>query len=142
LNVQLNELLDKGFIRPSSSPWGWPAWFIKKKDQSLRLYVYYWLLNAVTIKNKYPLQRKDILFDQLIGAKVFFKVDLRSGYHQIKIRLEDVPKTIFSTRYGLYEYLVILFGPVFKNLAGWKNRTWPILIFYWILDKQYWFLLE
>jgi hypothetical protein len=75
-------------------------------------------LNAVTIKNKYPLQRNDILFDQLIGAKVFFKVDLRSGYHQIKIRLEDVPKAIFSTRYGLYEYLVILFGPVFKNLAG------------------------
>jgi hypothetical protein len=83
---------------------------VKKKDQSLRLCVDYWPLNAVTIKNKYPLPRIDILFDQLVGAKVFSKVDLRSGYHQIKIRPEDVPKTDFSTRYGLYEYLVMSFG--------------------------------
>jgi hypothetical protein len=106
----LNELLDKGYIRPSSSPWGCPALFVKKKDQPLRLCVAYQPLNAVTIKNKYPLPRIDILFDQLIGAKVFSKVDLRSGYHQIKIRPEDVPKTAFSTRYGLYEYLVMSFG--------------------------------
>jgi hypothetical protein len=92
LKVQLNELLDKGYIRPSSSPWGCPALFVKKKDQSLRLCVDYRPLNAVTIKNKYPLPRIDILFDQLAGAKVFSKVDLRSGYHQIMIRLEDVPK--------------------------------------------------
>jgi hypothetical protein len=110
LKVQLNELLDKGYIRPSSSPWGCPTLFVKKKDQSLRLRVDYRPLNAVTIKNKYPLPRINILFDQLTGAKVFSKVDLRSGYHQIKIRPEDVPKTAFSTRYGLHEYLVMSFG--------------------------------
>jgi hypothetical protein len=110
LKVQLNELLDKGYIRPSSSLWGCPALFVKKKDQSLRLCVDYRPLNAVTINNKYPLPRIDILFDQLAGAKLFSKVDLRSGYHQIKICPEDVPKTAFSTRYGLYEYLVMLFG--------------------------------
>jgi hypothetical protein len=110
LKVQLNELLDKGYMHPSFSPWGYPALFVKKKDQSLRLCVDYRPLNAVTVKNKYPLSHIDILFDQLAGAKVFSKVDLRSGYHQIKIRPEDAPKTIFSTRYGLYEYLVMLFG--------------------------------
>jgi hypothetical protein len=106
----LKELLDKGYIHPSYSPWGCPALFVKKKDQSLRLCVHYRPLNVVTIKNKYPLPRIDILFDQLADAKVFSKVDLRSGYHQIKIRLEDVPKTAFSTRYELYEYLVMSFG--------------------------------
>jgi hypothetical protein len=109
LKVQLNELLDKGYIRPSSSPWGCPALFVKKKDQSLRLCVDYRPLNAVTIKNKYQLPCIDILFDQLVGARVFSKVNLRSGYHRIKIRSEDVPKTVFSTRYGLYEYLVMSF---------------------------------
>jgi hypothetical protein len=108
--VQLNELLDKGYIHPSSSPWGWIALFVKKKNQSLWLCVDYRPLNVDTIKNKYPLPRIDILFDQLAGAKVFSKVDLRSGYHQIKICPEDVPKTAFSTRYGLYEYLVMSFG--------------------------------
>jgi hypothetical protein len=111
LKTQLQDLLDKGFIRPSASPWGCPALFVKKKDNSLRLCVDYRPLNAVTIKNKYPLPRIDILFDQLAGAKVFSKIDLRSGYHQIKIRPSDVPKTAFSTRYGLYEYLVMSFGP-------------------------------
>jgi hypothetical protein len=110
LKIQLQDLLDKGFIRPSASPWGCPALFVKKKDNSLRLYVDYRPLTAVTIKNKYPLPRIDILFDQLAGAKVFSKIDLRSGYHQIKIRPCDVPKTAFSTRYGLYEYLVMSFG--------------------------------
>jgi hypothetical protein len=107
--VQLNELLDKGYIRPSSSPWGCPALFVKKKDQSLRLCVDYRPLNAVTVMNKYPLPRIDILFGQLTDARVFFKVDLRLGYHQFKIRLKDVPKTAFSTRYGLYEYLIMSF---------------------------------
>jgi hypothetical protein len=106
----LQELLDKGYIRPSSSPWGSPALFVKKKDGSLRMCVDYRPLNAVTIKNKYPLPRIDVLFDQLDGAKVFSKIDLRSGYHQIKIRASDVPKTAFSTRYGLYEFLVMSFG--------------------------------
>jgi hypothetical protein len=108
LKKQLQELLDKGFIRPSTSPWGCPALFVKK-DKSLRLCVDYRPLNAVTIKNKYPLLRIDVLFDQLVGAKVFSKIDLRSGCHQIKIRASDIPKTAFSTRYGLYEYLVMFF---------------------------------
>jgi hypothetical protein len=110
LKTQLQELLDKGYIRPSSSPWGCPSLFVKKKDGSLRLCVDYRPLNAVTIKNKYPLPRIDVLFNQLAGAKVFSKTDLRSGYHQIMIRPCDIPKTTFSTRYGLYEYLVMSFG--------------------------------
>jgi hypothetical protein len=110
LKNQLQDLLDKCFIRPSASPWGCPALFVKKKDNSLRLCVDYRPLNAVTIKNKYPLPRIDILFDQLAGAKVFSKIDLCSGYHQIKIKPSDIPKTAFSTRYGLYEYLVMSFG--------------------------------
>ena len=110
LKIQLQELLDKGFIRPSTSPWGCPALFVKKKDHGLRLCVDYRPLNAVTIKNKYPLPRIDLLFDQLAGAKFFSKIDLRSGYHQIKIRPSNIPKTAFSTRYGLYEYLVMSFG--------------------------------
>jgi hypothetical protein len=110
LKVQLSELLDKVYIRASSSYWGYPALFVKKKDQSLRLCVDYQPLNAITVKNKYLLPRINILFDQLVGAKVFSKVDLHSGYHQIKIHLEDVPKTAFSTRYGLYEYFVMSFG--------------------------------
>jgi hypothetical protein len=110
LKVQLKKLLDKGYIRPSSSPWGCLALFVKKKDQSLSLCVDYQPLNAITVKNKYPLPYIDILFDQLASAKVFFKVDLRSGYHQIKIHSEDVSKTVFSTMYELYEYLVMSFG--------------------------------
>jgi hypothetical protein len=111
LEKQLQELLDKGFICPSTLPWGCPALFVKKKDESLRLCIDYRPLNAVTIKNKYPLPCIDVLFDQLVGAKVFSKIDLRSGYHQIKIRASDILKTAFSTRYGLYEYLVMSFGP-------------------------------
>jgi len=110
LKIQLQDLLDKGFIRPSASPWGFPALFMKKKDINLRLCVDYRPLNAVTIKNKYPLPRIDILFDQLAGTKVFSKIDLRSGYHQIKIKPCDISKTTFSTRYRLYEYLVMSFG--------------------------------
>ena len=97
LKKQLQTLLDKGFIRPSSSPWGCPALFVKKKDDSLRMCVDYRPLNEVTVKNKYPLPRIDILFDQLVGAKFFSKIDLRLGYHQIKIREEDIRKTAFST---------------------------------------------
>jgi hypothetical protein len=110
LKIQLKDLLDKGFIRPSSSPWGCPVLFVSKKDKGLRLCVDYRSLNAVTIKNKYPLLRIDILFDQLVGAQVFSKIDLCSGYHQIKICDEDIPKTAFSMRYRLYEYLVMSFG--------------------------------
>jgi hypothetical protein len=110
LMKQLQELLDKGFIRPSTLPWGCPALFVKKKDEILRFCIDYRPLNVVTIKNKYPLPRIDVLFDQLVGVKVFSKIDLRSNYHQIKIRASDIPKTAFSTRYGLYEFLVMSFG--------------------------------
>jgi hypothetical protein len=110
LKIQLKDLFDKGFIHPSSSPWGCPALFVSKKDKGLCLCVDYRPLNAVTIKNKYPLPRIDILLDQLAGAQVFSKIDLRSGYHQIKSHDEDISKTVFSTRYGLYEYLVMSFG--------------------------------
>ncbi|WVZ75738.1 LOW QUALITY PROTEIN: hypothetical protein U9M48_023771 [Paspalum notatum var. saurae] len=111
LKTQLQEQLDKGFIRPSSSPWGCPALFVEKKDQGgKRLCVDYRPLDAVTVKNKYPLPHIDILFDQLAGARVFSKIDLRSGYYQIKIREEDIPKTAFSTIYGLHEYLVMSFA--------------------------------
>jgi hypothetical protein len=102
MKVQLQEQLDKGFICPSSSPWGSPALFVDKKDHSKRLCVDYRPLNAVSVKNKYPMPHIDILFDQLAGATMFSKIDLRSGYHQIRIRKEDIPKTAFSTRYGLY----------------------------------------
>jgi hypothetical protein len=110
LKIQLKDLLDKSFICPSSSPWGCQALFVSKKDKGLCLYVDYRPLNAVTIKNKYPLPHIDILFDQLAGAQVFFKIDLRFGYYQIKICDEDIPKTAFSMRYRLYEYFVMSFG--------------------------------
>jgi hypothetical protein len=110
LKTQLQDLLEKGFIRPSSSPWGCPTIFVKKKDQTLRMCVDYRPLNEVTIMNKYPLPRINILFDQLTGARVFSKIDLRSGYHQIRIQPKDIPKTAFTTRYGFFEYLVMSFG--------------------------------
>ena len=107
---QIQDLLRKGFIRPSASPWGAPVLFVRKKDGSLRLCVDYRKLNQVTIKNKYPLPRIDDLFDQLKGAKVFSRIDLRSGYHQIRVKEEDVAKTAFRTRYGHFEFLVMPFG--------------------------------
>ncbi|KAF5786109.1 putative nucleotidyltransferase, Ribonuclease H [Helianthus annuus] len=110
LRTQLDDLVAKGFIRPSSSPWGAPILFVKKKDGSMRLCIDYRELNKVTIKNRYPLPRIDDLFDQLQGASYFSKIDLRSGYHQLKVKDEDVHKTAFRTRYGHYEFLVRPFG--------------------------------
>jgi hypothetical protein len=109
LKVQLQGLLDKGYFHPSTSPWGSPALFVTKQDKEMCLCVDYRPLNAVTIKNMYSLPHIDILFDQLAVAQVFSKIDLCSGYHQIKIHVEDIHKTTFTTRYGLYEYLVMSF---------------------------------
>ncbi|KAI3808244.1 hypothetical protein L1987_24193 [Smallanthus sonchifolius] len=107
---QLEELTEKGFIRPSISPWGAPVLFVKKKDGSMRMCIDYCELNKRTVKNKYTLPRIDDLFDQLQGVSWFSKIDLRSGYHQLKVREEDVPKTAFRMRYGHYEFLVMSFG--------------------------------
>ncbi|GJU02501.1 putative reverse transcriptase domain-containing protein [Tanacetum coccineum] len=110
LSNQLQELLDRGFIRPSTSPWGAPVLFVKKKDGSFRMCIDYRELNKLTVKNRYPLPRIDDLFDQLQGSSVYSKIDLRSGYHQLRVRDEDIPKTAFRTRYGHYEFQVMPFG--------------------------------
>ncbi|KAA3478082.1 reverse transcriptase [Gossypium australe] len=110
LKAQLQELTDRGFARPSFFPWGAPVLFVKKKDGTLRMCIDYRQLNKVTIKNKYPLPRIDDLFDQLKGASVFSKIDLRSGFYQLRVRESDIPKTAFRTRYGHYEFLVMSFG--------------------------------
>ena len=110
MKAQLEELLSKGFIRPSTSPLGAPVLFVKKKDGSLRLCIDYRQLNQATICNQYPFPRIDELFDQLQGSRVYSKIDLRSGYHQLKVWENDVSKTAFRTRYGHYEFLVIPFG--------------------------------
>ncbi|CAF1509572.1 unnamed protein product, partial [Didymodactylos carnosus] len=123
LKRQLAILIDKGYIRPSKSPWGAPVLFAKKKDGSLRMCVDYRALNKVTIKNKYPLPRIDELLDRLGGAKVFSRIDLRSGYHQIRVKSEDIEKTAFRTRYGHFEFVVMPFGltnapPTFMKLMN------------------------
>jgi hypothetical protein len=110
LKEHIKELLQKGFICPSSSPWGAPLILVPRKDGTQRLCMDYHALNEVTIKNKYPLNRIDDLFDQLHGARMFSKIDLRSGYHQLKIPECDIPKAAFILRYGLYEYTVMSFG--------------------------------
>ncbi|GJS17519.1 putative reverse transcriptase domain-containing protein [Tanacetum coccineum] len=110
LSKQLQELSEKGFIRSSSSPWGALVLFVKKKDGSFRMCIEYRELNKLTIKNRYPLPRIDDLFDQLQGSSVYSKIDLRSGYHQLHIREEDIPITAFRTRYGHYEFQVMPFG--------------------------------
>ncbi|KAH0661820.1 hypothetical protein KY284_026751 [Solanum tuberosum] len=110
LKDQLKDFLDNGFIRPSISPWSAPVLFVRKKDSSLRMCIDYQQLNKATINNRYPLPRIDDLFDQLQGAKYFSKIDLRSGYHQVRVREKDIPKTAFRTRYGHFEFLIMSFG--------------------------------
>src|SRR3954470_13976677 len=110
LKIQREALLAKGFIRPSSSLWGCPVLFVTKKEGTERMCVDYRPLNLATIKNKYPLPRINDLYDQLAGSSVFSNMDLRLGYHQIRIREEDIPKTAFTTRYCLHEYTVMSFG--------------------------------
>ncbi|GKB30043.1 putative reverse transcriptase domain-containing protein [Tanacetum coccineum] len=107
LSGQLKELQDKGFIRPSSLPWGAPVLFVKKKDGSFRMCIDYRELNKLTIRNRYPLPRIDDLFDQLQGSQFFLKIDLRSGYHQLRVHEDDIPKTAFRTRYGHFEFIVM-----------------------------------
>jgi hypothetical protein len=110
LKKQIDELSVKGYIRPSTSPWAAPILFVEKKDGTKRMCIDYRALNEVTIKNKYPLPRIEDLFDQLRGASVFSKIDLRSGYHQLRIRSSDILKTTFITKYGLYEFTVMSFS--------------------------------
>ncbi|GJZ35118.1 putative reverse transcriptase domain-containing protein [Tanacetum coccineum] len=110
LSSQLKQLQDKGFIRPSSSPWGAPVLFVKKKDGSFRMCIDYREFNKLTIKNRYPLPRIDDLFDQLQGSQYFSKIDLRSGYHQLRVHKDDIPNTVFRTRYGHFEFIVMPFG--------------------------------
>jgi hypothetical protein len=110
LQLQLEQLLNKGYIRPSMLPWGSLVLFVKKMDEMLRLFIDFRQLNKLTVKNKYPLLRIDDLFDQLKDAKMFSKIDLRSGYDQVRIKDEDINKTNFRTRYGHYEFTVVSFG--------------------------------
>ncbi|GKC24836.1 putative nucleotidyltransferase, ribonuclease H, partial [Tanacetum coccineum] len=112
LSGQLKELQDKGFIQPSSSPWGAPVLFVKKKDGSFRMCIDYRELNKLTIKNRYPLPIIDDLFDQLQGSQFFSKIDLRSGYHQLRVHEDDIPKTAFRTRYGCFEFTVMPFDDI------------------------------
>nr|GFA06213.1 putative reverse transcriptase domain-containing protein [Tanacetum cinerariifolium] len=127
LSEQLKELSDKGFIRPSSSPWRAPVLFVKKKDGSFRMCIDYRELNKLTVKNRYPLPRIDDLFDQLQGSSVYSKIDMRSGYNPLRVREEDFPKIAFKTRYGHYELQVMPFGltnapAVFMDLMNRDER--------------------
>jgi hypothetical protein len=110
IKEQLQELLDKRFIRPNSLPWGVSMLFVKEKYGPIRMCIDYRELNKVMIKNRYPLSRIDNLLDQLQGARMFSKIYLRSGYHQVRVKEEDIPKTAFRTRYGHYEFLIMSFG--------------------------------
>ncbi|GKE76791.1 retrotransposon protein, putative, ty3-gypsy subclass, partial [Tanacetum coccineum] len=130
LSNQLQELADRRFIRPSTSPWGAPVLFVKKKDGSFRMCIDYRELNKLTVKNRYPLPRIDDLFDQLQGSSVYSKIDLRSGYHQLRVRDEDIPKTAFKTRYGHYEFQVMSFGlhvdpAKIEAVKNWTSPTTP-----------------
>nr|GEW30625.1 putative reverse transcriptase domain-containing protein [Tanacetum cinerariifolium] len=141
LSEQLEELSDKGFIRPSSSPWGAPILFVKKKDGSFWMCIDYRELNKLTVKNRYPLTRIDDLFDQLQGSSVYSKIDLRSGYHQLRVREEDVPKTAFKTHYGHYELQVMPFGltnapTVFMDLMNRKEHEEHLKAILELLKKE------
>ncbi|GJX72891.1 putative reverse transcriptase domain-containing protein [Tanacetum coccineum] len=143
LSEQLKELSDKGFIRPSSSPWGAPILFVKKKDGSFRMCIDYRELNKLTVKNHYPLPRIDDLFDQLQGSSVYSKIDLRSGYHQLRVREEDIPKTAFRTRYGHYEFQVMPFGltnapAVFMDLMNRMLKEGDVVCQFCFSKCEFW----
>ena len=135
LKLQLQELLEKGFIRPSVSRWGAPMLFVKKRDGKLRLCIDYRQLNKLTVNNKYLLPRIDDLFNQLKGASIFSKIDLRSGHHQLRIKDVDMHKTVFKTRYGHYEFLVMSFG--MKNAPAafmdLMNRVFQPLVDHFVI---------
>nr|GFA66188.1 putative reverse transcriptase domain-containing protein [Tanacetum cinerariifolium] len=144
LSEQLQELSEKGFIIPSSSPWGASVLFIKKKDGSFKMCIDYRELNKLTVKNRYPLPRIDDLFDQLQGSSVYLKIDLRSGYHQLRVREQDVPKTAFITRYGHYEFRVMPFGltnaPMHildQKKLNMRQRRWLELLSDYDCDIRY-----
>ena len=117
-------MIDKGFVRPSILPWGAPILYIEKNDGSMRMCINKWELNKVTIKNKYPLLRIKDLFDQLHGAAIFSKIDLRSRYHQLRIKLKDILKTTFQTRYDHYEFTVIPFGLTKAPTTFMDSMNW------------------
>ncbi|GJV57486.1 putative reverse transcriptase domain-containing protein [Tanacetum coccineum] len=142
LSNQLQELADRGFIQPSTSPWGAPVLFVKKKDGSFKMCIDYRELNKLTIKNRYPLPRIDDLFDQHQSLSVYSKIDLRSGYHQLRVRDEDIPKTAFRTRYGHYEFQVMPFGltnapGVFMDLINRKLYVKFSKCDFWIRIVQF-----
>ncbi|KAI3810725.1 hypothetical protein L1987_20347 [Smallanthus sonchifolius] len=136
LMKEIQDLLDRGFIRPSTSPWGTPILFIKKKDGIMRMCIDYLELNKLTVMNKYPLPRIDDLFDQLQGAKYSSKIDLRSGYHQLKVQEEDVPKTVFRTRYRHYEFLVMIIQDFSKITTPLTTLTQKAVNFEWIQKQE------
>ncbi|GKE50130.1 putative reverse transcriptase domain-containing protein [Tanacetum coccineum] len=125
LSDQLQELADRGFIRPSTSPWGAPVLFVKNKDGSFRTCIDYRELNKLTIKNRYPLPRIDDLFDQLQGSSVYSKIDLRSGYHQLRVRDEDIPKTAFRTRHVIDSQGIHVNLAKIKAVKNWASPTTP-----------------
>nr|GEW41890.1 putative reverse transcriptase domain-containing protein [Tanacetum cinerariifolium] len=135
---QLQELFDKGFITPSSSPWGAPVLFVKKKDGSFRMCIDYTKLNKLTVKNRYPLSRIDDLFDQLQGSSIYSKIDLRSGYHQLRVREQDIPKTEFRIRYGHYEFQVMPFG-LTNAPANEKEHEERLKEILKLLKKEKWY---
>ncbi|GKA31225.1 putative reverse transcriptase domain-containing protein [Tanacetum coccineum] len=134
LSVQLQELLEKGFIHPSSSPWGAPV-FVKKKDGSFRMCIDYRELNKLTVKNRYPLPRIDNLFDQLQGSSMYSKIHLRSGYHQLRIKEEDIPITAFRTRYGHFEFQMMSFG-LTNGIADEEEHRKHLKIILELLKKE------
>ncbi|GJW73697.1 putative reverse transcriptase domain-containing protein [Tanacetum coccineum] len=136
LSNQLKELQDKDFIRPSSYPWGASVLFIKKKDGSFRMCIDYQELNQLTIKNSYPLPRIDYLFDQLQRSRYFSKIDLRSGYNQLRVREEDIPKTAFRTRSYLDKFVIVFINDILIYSKSKEEHKVPLKLIVELLEKQ------